>query len=267
MTKGGPGTLFRVLVAALLLAFSGCRQPAVLPSAAPVSEDWIDLFNGRDLEGWTPKFTGHELGINALDTFRVEDGLLTVSYENYVQWDELYGHLFYSERAFSHYWIRAEYRFVGKQVPGAPDWAWRNNGLMLHAQPPETMTLDQEWPVSIEMRLMGAGRQRDHLPTGSLCLIDTTAVVDGKRINTRVTNSTAPPLRGDQWVLAEAEVRGGEIMRFFINGEDVMRHTKTELAAPQQWSESLVLESGYIAIQAESHPTQFRRIEILPLAP
>ena len=43
------------------------------------SDDWIQLFNGKDLEGWTPKFTGYPLGVNHLNTFRVEDGLFKVS--------------------------------------------------------------------------------------------------------------------------------------------------------------------------------------------
>ena len=115
------------------------------------------LFNGRDLEGWVPKFAGHPLGKDVNDTFRVEKGRLIVSYDNYKQLDDLYGHLFYSERQFSHYWIRVEYRSVGKQVPGAPDWAWRNNGVMLHAQPPETMTLGTE--ISGFIRAAADGRQ------------------------------------------------------------------------------------------------------------
>jgi hypothetical protein len=258
---GRLGSLCGVL--ALGASLAACEPPEPATLAAPEG-DWIQLFNGRDLEDWTPKFTGYPLGENARDTFRVEDGILVVSYEKHDSWDNLYGHLFYKVRPFSHYWIRAEYRFVGDQVPGAPDWAWRNNGLMLHSQPPETMTLNQEWPISIEVRLMGGGMFGER-PTADLCLIDTTAVFKGERIDVRVTDSDSRTYRGDQWVTVEAEVRGGEIVRYYVNGEQVMEFSEVQLAQEQPWSPTIALESGYIAIQAESHPTEFRRIEVLEI--
>ena len=39
---------------------------------------WIALFNGKDLDGWTPKIKGYAAGENYGDTFRVEDGVLKV---------------------------------------------------------------------------------------------------------------------------------------------------------------------------------------------
>jgi AAA+ superfamily predicted ATPase len=116
--------------------------------------EWIDLFNGKNLDNWVIKFTGYPLGENFNNTFRVEDGLLTVSYDEWDQWDGQFGHIFY-DRSFSHYILRVEYRIVGEQVEGGPGWAFRNNGLMLHSQDPETMTLDQEFPVSLETQLLG----------------------------------------------------------------------------------------------------------------
>ena len=100
-------------------------------------ESWISLFNGKDLSGWKVKIAGHQLNDNYKNTFRVEDGLLKVSYDQYDQFDEKFGHLFYKDK-FSHYKIRVEYRFIGDQIPGAPSWAIRNNGIMLHCQSPES---------------------------------------------------------------------------------------------------------------------------------
>lgn len=92
---------------------------------------WRQLFNGKDLTGWKVKITGYELGDNFGNTFRVEDGVLKVGYDKYENFGEKFGHLFF-EQPFSNYILRAEYRFVGKQVPGGPGWAVRNSGLMLH---------------------------------------------------------------------------------------------------------------------------------------
>ncbi len=140
------------LTLGVLLIATSCQRA---PQSVGPHGNWISLFNGQNLEGWAPKFAGHPLGHNLFDTFRVRDGKLVVSYDNYPEFRGEFGHLLYVDKPFSHYWIRAEYRFVGEQVPGAPAWAWRNNGLMLHTQPPETMALDQEQPVSIEVRLLG----------------------------------------------------------------------------------------------------------------
>ena len=147
-------------------ALAAAAALTALLGAAPQEEKWIPLFNGKDLEGWTPKITGFALGDNHLDTFRVENGVMKVSYDKYGKFDNKFGHLFYKE-AFSHYRIRVEYRFTGEQCPGGPGWAFRNSGIMIHGQPPETMAKDQQFPVSIEVQLLG-GNGKDERPTGNL---------------------------------------------------------------------------------------------------
>src|ERR687893_230258 len=102
---------------------------------------WVSLFNGKDLDGWVVKIKGHEAGDNHLDTFRVEGGVLKVSYDRYKEFGGKFGHLFYKDR-FSHYVLRVEYRFVGDQAKGGPGWATRNSGVMFHCQPPDTMRKD-----------------------------------------------------------------------------------------------------------------------------
>jgi hypothetical protein len=134
--------------------------------AAATGETWIPLFNGRDLDGWTPKIRGFPLGENALDTFRVENGAIKVSYDKYAKFDERFGHLFYKD-SFSHYRLRIEYRFTGQQCPGGPDWAFRNSGVMLHGQDPKTMGFDQSFPVSIEVQFLG-GRDTGTRSTANL---------------------------------------------------------------------------------------------------
>ena len=258
------GVIAGPLAVAALLLMSAQKHPLASRSVAPRGA-WMALFNGRDLEGWVPKFSGHPLGENVNDTFRVEKGRLIVSYDNYKRLDDLYGHLFYNKRQFSHYWIRVEYRFVGKQVPGAPGWGWRNNGVMLHAQPPETMALKQRYPVSFELRLMGGKWLHRSPPTGSLCLNGTTVAYRGKRLSHAVIDSNAPPYAGDQWVLVEAEVRGGKLVRYFVNGRQVLEYSDLRLEQPQPWSATMARTEGFIAIQAESAPTEFLRIEVLNL--
>lgn len=259
------GYVTTLLLIAIGMLLSSCDQQPLLSYSAAPKGAWVSLFNGRNLEGWVPKFKGHPLGENVNSTFGVENGRLIVSYDNYKRWDDLFGHLFYNVRQFSHYWIRVEYRFVGNQVPGAPDWAWRNNGVMLHAQPPETMALEQSFPKSFELRLMGGSWLHRRPPTGSLCVVETTAIHNGELISARVVDSDAPSYPGDQWVLAEAEVRGAEVVRYFINGRQVMEYSDLRSERAEAGSLTTALTQGFIAVQAESYPTEFRRIEVLDL--
>ena len=141
---------------AVLVFLLGISSPlAAQDSTKATSEKWIQLFNGKDMEGWTPKIRYHDLGDNFANTFRVENGVLKVGYEGYDEFKETFGHLFYKD-SFSHYRIRVEYRFVGKQVKGGPGWALRNSGIMIHGERPETMTKDQDFPASIEVQLLAA---------------------------------------------------------------------------------------------------------------
>lgn len=218
--------------------------------------EWVQLFNGRDLTGWTPKFRDYELGVNYKDTFRVEDGVLKVSYDKYKKWDKNFGHLFFKDE-FSHYILRAEYRFVGKQVRGAPKWALRNNGFMIHGQTPSSMKKGQDFPVSIEVQLLGgAPNSQENRPTLSVCTPGTHVVRGGKLIKPHVTHSEGPTFYGDEWVTIEVEVRGSEVIRHKVNNKVVMEYNKPQL------DDGTLLEKGTISIQAESHPTEFRKIEI-----
>ncbi|MEM9079468.1 MAG: DUF1080 domain-containing protein [Verrucomicrobiota bacterium] len=222
------------------------------------AEEWVSLFNGKDLSGWTPKFRGYELGENPKNTFRVEDGVLKVSYDEYEEWGAMFGHLFF-EKEFSHYKLRVEYRFVGEQVAGGPKWAWRNNGVMIHGQTAESMKLGQDFPRSIEVQLLGAeeGQERQ---TANVCTPETQVLIDGEVDKRHCIKSVSKSFAGDQWVSLELEVRGSEKIVHRVNGEVVF-----EYEYPQT-DEGELIEGGTISLQAESAPTEFRKIEILELS-
>ncbi|MBN1820669.1 MAG: DUF1080 domain-containing protein [Prolixibacteraceae bacterium] len=231
---------------------------------------WIQLFNGKDLNDWQIKFTGYELGNNLKNTFRVEDGKLVVSYENWEEFNGEFGHLFYKTE-YSHYKLRVEYRFVGEQVKGGPSWAYRNNGLMLHGQSPESMELDQQFPTSIEVQLLG-GDGTNERSTMNLCTPGTNVVIGGKLIEDHCINSRSKTYHGDQWVSVEVEVVGGEVIRHFVDGEEVMFYEKPQLDPRDPSYEKLlppdgnkILCKGTISLQAESAPTEFRKVELLNL--
>ena len=220
-------------------------------------QEWKSLFNGQDLKGWQPKFKGSELGVNVKDTFRVEDGLLKVSYENYEKWDSLFGHLFY-EHELSHYKLRVEYRFVGEQVAGGPSWAWRNNGVMIHGQSAESMEKDQDFPTSIEVQLLGGDGEKER-SNANVCTPNTQIFFEQKVDKRHCISSQSKTFHGDQWVLLEIEAHGSEKIIHRVNGEVVF-----EYQYPQK-DDGTLLEGGTISLQAESAPIEFRKIELLEL--
>src|SRR5204863_7287372 len=81
--------------------------PALAQNRADTKE-WISLFNGKNLDGWIPKIAGHPLGENYADTFRVESGILKVSYDKYPEFANKSGHLLYNTQ-LSYYLIVAKY--------------------------------------------------------------------------------------------------------------------------------------------------------------
>lgn len=261
--------LFPVLLACSLVA--GLAPCSTLRAEEEKEGEWIQLFNGKDLTGWTPKIRYHEAGENWGDTFRVEDGVLKVSYDKYDQFDSKFGHLFYNE-PFSHYIIRVEYRFVGEQCPGGPGWALRNSGIMVHGESPKTMGKDQDFPASIEVQLLG-GTGKGERTTANLCTPGTNVVMNGKLFTPHCVNSKSKTYHGEQWVTVEVEVRGSKVIKHRVNGEEVMSYTEPqlderdghskELAAKQG---GLLLEKGTISLQSESHPVEFRKVELKKLS-
>ena len=243
--------LARVLVITLAVSIFGCSS-----NQAP---EWEPLFNGENLENWQVKLRNHELGENYANTFRVEDGLLKVRYDGYEDgFKEQFGHLFY-EKPFSSYLVGVEYRFVGEQAdknPGA--WAYRNSGIMVHGQDPATMEKDQDFPNSIEVQLLG-GNGTDERSTANLCTPGTQFVQDGEVVTRHCTTSDSPTFHGDQWVRAEVLVLGDSVVAHYVNGKEVMRYLKPQTDAGE------LLEQGSISLQSESHPVDFREVEIVNL--
>lgn len=251
--------LVLLLAAAAMLACGGTSKHA---------ENWIPLFNGTDLEGWMPKIAGFSVGDNYAETFRVEDGILKVSYDGYENgFNGHFGHLF-TDDTYSSYLLRLEYRFVGDQAEGAPGWAYRNNGVMLHSQDPATMGLWQNFPVSVEAQLLGGNGTEDR-PTANVCTPGTTVAINGVRQEAHCSPSSARTYHGDQWVTMDIVVYADSIVHHIMDGDTVLTYTALEIGgAPVDGAPSLVpgpLREGRISIQSEGHPTEFRRIELLEL--
>ena len=259
------GKYIMAFVMVLLLCGSCVKEPQ-----GSKKEEWIALFNGANYEDWTPKFTGSELGVNYRDRFVYEDSLLSVRYAKTDTFNGNFGHLFYKNK-FSHYRLRAKYRFVGEQVINGPEWAIRNNGLMLHCQAPESMGLNQDFPISLELQLLGGYDNRERT-TANLCTPGTNVMIADTLFTPHCTNSDSKTYPGDQWVTVEALVLGDSLIQHIMEDKVVLEFTKPTIGGgnvdgylESAFQEGKALKEGYISIQAETAPIDFQSIELLNL--
>ncbi len=208
------------------VAFAQTR-PASKTTNDPDKKEWIQLFNGKDLKDWSPKINGYDLNDNFGNTFRVENGVMTVGYEKYDKFDNRFGHIFYRDK-FSNYIIAVEYRFVGEQAKEGPNWATRNSGIMVHCQSPQSMGKNQDFPISIEVQLLG-GLGKGPRTTANLCTPGTNVEMNGKLFTQHCVNSSSKTYDGDQWVRVEVEVLGDKQIKHVIDGQTVLSYEKPQI--------------------------------------
>lgn len=241
-------------------------------SATAEESGWVALFNGKDLQGWTPKIRNFPAGENALNTFRVEDGILKASYSEYKEFGMRFGHL-YTNVPYSHYILRMEYRFEGQKMADAPSYVNFNSGVMVHSQSAASMPIDQGFPASIEIQFL-ADEGKGPRTTGNLCTPGSHVEIDGKLVTQHIVNSTSPTFAPETWVKIEVEVRGHDEIIHRVNGKEVLRYQHPVLDPNCRISPAKAiiaagadpkLGSGYIALQAEGHNVWFRNIEIKTL--
>ena len=246
--------------APLLFALAAGCAVGEAPGPEP---EWVSIFDGETLDGWTPKIAGYPLGENFGETFRVRDGVIAASFDAYGDdFAERYGNLYY-DTPYRHYRLRLEYRFTGSQVPGAEDWALLNSGVLYHAQPPGTVALDQGFPVALEAQFLGEGA---HAPTtGNMCSIGTSVRVDGARPDDHCILGPVPARPLGQWTRFELEAAPGGVFRHYIDGELAFEFDEARYDEPHEWAPSIRVEGGYFSLQSESHPVEFRAIELMVL--
>lgn len=257
-----PATFLFTSVLLILFGFSNYKASPDKPNP-----EWVSLFNGKNLEGWQMKISGYPLGENFGNTFRVEDGVLSVRYNAYDSFRNRFGAIYYN-RKFTNYRLKVEYRFVGETTVGAPAWGFRDGGIQYHCQSPASVGMNQSFPVCLEYNLHG-GNGKAERPVGEICCSGMYATVNGKRNPSYCTPATVKrTFHGDQWVAAEIEVRDGTV-KHFVNGEEILQFADPRYDTAHTIGKTFIVNgddkvrSGYISLQSNSHPMDFRKIEIM----
>jgi hypothetical protein len=252
----------------LLIISAGCPSK----QKSPGGKQWLTLFNGNNIDDWIVKIHHHPVNVNFGNTFRVEEGMIKVRYDQYGDFNDQFGHLYY-KTPFSWFHLVVEYRFVGELQRGAPSYTLRNSGVMFHSQDPRTMPVEQDWPISVEMQFLGGLGDGKPRPTGNMCSPGTDVVYKGAIAKDHCISSTSKTYDGDQWVKAELIVLGDSLVTHIINGDTVLQYSKPQIGGgvvnrydPAIKQDGKLLNSGFIALQSEGQPIDFRKIELMDLS-
>lgn len=249
-----------------------CTALLASTASTPGNGEWISLFDGKTIDNWIVKIHHHPVGTNFGNTFRVKDGVIQVRYDGYNgNFNEQYGHLYY-QTPFSHYHLQLEYRFQDPWEKTAPSYTILNSGVMFHSQDPRTMPVEQDWPISVEMQFLAGLGDGNPRPTGNMCSPGTNIVYEGKFDTRHCIDSKSKTYGKDEWVKAELIVYGDSLVQHIINGDTVLQYSKPSIGGgvanrydPAQKVDGTPLKSGYIALQSEGQPIDFRNIRIKKL--
>lgn len=234
-----------VALGAALLCPAGCRHGGSDTQAASVAASArVPLFNGQNLDGWTPDVPEKDENPDAPPSFVVREGML-------VSMGKPRGHLLTND-SYENYRLTIEYRF-----PGAAG----NGGVLVHASTPRA--LYRMFPQSIEVQ-MHSGDAGDFW-----CILEDIEVENmelrrprkegeswgGKEGDARrilnLNDDAEKPLGDWNTMVVEAKDR---MITVWVNGKLVNQGTNSTAAR------------GKIALQAEGTEMEFRKVEIEPLA-
>ena len=220
----------RIGLLVLLIGVCAGAHAAQCDATAEAAEESknVELFNGKDFSGWELYLSNE--GANPKNTWSVVDGVVHCNGKErgYMRTKEQY----------SDYRLRLQWRFPGE--PG-------NSGVLLHIQLP-----DMVWPKSIESQL-------HHENAGDFWVIEGAefeehADPDNKRVNGRRTiklhDSSEKPV--GEWNQYEI-VCDGDTIKSYVNG------------VLQNEANGCSITKGYIGLQSEGAPIQFREIILEPL--
>ena len=241
-------------------------------SSEKQDSQWITMFNGENLDGWIPKIQHHETGENYANTFRVEDGIIEVNYDDYNEgFNDRYGHLFY-EKPFSSFHMTWEYRFTDQWMEDAASYTYRNSGVMFHSQAPNSILKEQDRPISVEWQMLAEEEEGVPRPTGNMCSPGTDVFFEGEKDPRHCINSTSDTYKWDEWVRADLIVFADSLVIHLVNGDTVLQYTKPQIGGgtanrfdPAIKVDGQLLKEGYIGLQSEGQGVLFRDLRIKEL--
>jgi len=240
-----------------------------LTLTATSSDGWVNLFNGKDLTGWTPLIHLSKVGVNTDSTFRpdLENNGIRVSYDKLTGsfgGDQCKCGLLYYNKPLTNYRIRVTYRFFDPTVSNAPSWGKNNSGLMIFGIDPTKVTGDPIYPPIIEIQILGTPSgggstnanecEMRQFVNPTVTATHTGTCGNNKDSKAPGSGKTAPA--AGVWTTLEADVH--------ITGDTKVYQwpdtTNAVLIMSKPMYGTQAVTSGYLAIQSEGQPIVFKDI-------
>ena len=248
-TRTFPGWSVRRLALALAVALAagvglpaawaqtqqGRPQQEATPLGGAGAQEGVLLFNGRNLDGWTPVIG--RPGVRPEEIWSVAEGGVLVCKGR----GKPSGYLRTVREDFENYTLTLQWRFP-EGTPGG------NSGVLLHAGESNVLGV---WPRSMEAQL-NHGHAGDIWVIGTTCRIENAEqrVIGRRHLN--LTDNSERPI--GQWNDYKIVCREDEIT-IWVNGDLVNHVTQCSV------------RKGAICLQAEGADIEFRNIRLVPLRP
>jgi hypothetical protein len=95
---------------------------------------------------------------------------------------------------------------------------------MLHCQDPKTMLLDQDFPVSAEVQLLG-GLGEGNRTTANICSPGTDVDINDKLAKAHCNSSNSKTFHSDDWVKVEVIVRSNQLIKHIVENDTVLTYS------------------------------------------
>lgn len=198
---------------------------SILIASTSVSAQKVELFNGKNLNNWN-FFLDTKSTAKPAEIFSVEDAVITIK-------GTPFGYM-YTKEMYDNFHLHLQ-------------WRWEktasNSGIFLFVQPGEKL-----WPNAIEAQLC-AGQAGDFVLLGGSDVSEFKTKPGEKRPDFPVVEKLNPSNEkpAGEWNTADIYCRNGSIV-VVINGE------------VQNMGTQSMHKKGYIGLQSEGEPIQFRDI-------
>jgi hypothetical protein len=225
----------------------------VLDFLKKTSQEYRDLFTGKDLEGWV--VDGPAKDKQGQEVWTVRDGLLHCSGkpENFIRYDR---------QEFGDFALRVEYRFAAAP-PNAKQSQKGNSGIGIRSgvyvyNPKKPLDTRPSWSAWEVQLLDDAGAKPSKSSSGSLY---------------RYVAPTSNPVKpAPEWNTIEVECVGHHI-KIIINGEKVVDADQRQIEditskdrPPSAVAPKDKALRGYICLQSHTGQVDFRKVQVREIA-
>jgi hypothetical protein len=215
------------------------------------NDGWVPLFNGTNLDGWTPRGTSNPAAL-----FAAQNGEIHVYPTQTDQSNQPEGNLVHATKLGGKYTLHVEYKW-GDARFGDRKQRERDAGVLFHISGDSSKV----WPDSMECQFGSSPLGADWV-TGDLWVLGASMKAQTKGANGQLntysnfqksTATAQKDLPKGEWNVVEIIVNGADEAIYMVNGTEVNRVLNMEY-------NDQPLTEGLVSVQAEYAEVFYRNI-------